>query len=52
MHSQLYDKNPDPDAPKRRPLMFGKGPSLALVGVPGVLADPEIELNPSDPLSP
>jgi hypothetical protein len=39
------DSNPNPAAPNRRLLMFGKGPSLAVFGVPGVLADPIIELH-------
>ncbi len=37
----------DNTVPKRRVLMFGKGPSLASLGVPGVLANPKIDLHNS-----
>ena len=36
-----------PTGPKRRLLMRAKGPSLAAFGLPGVLADPQIELRNS-----
>ena len=41
------DPNGSPNVPKRRLLMRGRGPSLAAFGVPGVLADPKIELHGS-----
>src|SRR6266446_3004045 len=46
----LGDLGSSQDVPKRRLLMRGLGPSLEKFGVPGVLADPIIELHsPSNP---
>ena len=41
------EPNGNGNVPKRRLLMFGKGPSLEKFGVPGVLTDPKIELRNS-----